>query len=286
MVPAGMEYKFAATLVLDTTLEFEDGLAKLLQEVGGLGLHVTDVVAGAETGVELTDALSEKLGLRTNGTKLSEARRNKYVMGETVRGAGLRAAKQLRSASWLDIDAFLKDWQPDPFKVIVKPMDSAGSDDVTLCRSLAEVQAAFGNIIGKVNGLGIVNKELLVQEYLEGDEYVIDMVSRDGVHKVVAIWLYDRRPANGASFVCFGQRALMADEPRMREIIEYQKKVVTALGIRNGPTHGEVKWFQNEPVLVEVGARCHGGDGLWVNACDEVYGFNQVGHSHEPAKLC
>lgn len=242
----------------------------------GANGKLVGVLAGAETGVEAADELSERLGLRSNGTKFSEARRNKYVMGEAVRSAGLRAVKQLRSASWLEIDSFIKDWRPEPFKVIVKPMDSAGSDDVTLCRSLAEVQAAFGNIIGKVNGLGIVNRELLVQEYLEGDEYVVDMVSRDGVHKVVAIWLYDRRPANGASFVCFGQRLLTADEPRVREIIEYQKRVVTALGIRNGPTHGEVKWFKDEPVLVEVGARCHGGDGLWVKACDECFGYNQV----------
>ena len=45
---------------------------------------------------------------------------------------------------------------------------------------------------------------------------------------------------------------------------------------RNGPTHGEVKWFQQEPVLVEVGARCHGGDGLWLALGDECFGCNQA----------
>ena len=44
----------------------------------------------------------------------------------------------------------------------------------------------------------------------------------------------------------------------------------------NGPTHGEVKWFQEEPVLVEVGARCHGGDGLWLGLGDECFGCNQA----------
>jgi hypothetical protein len=46
--------------------------------------------------------------------------------------------------------------------------------------------------------------------------------------------------------------------------------------IRNGPTHGEVKWFKGEPVLVEVGARCHGGDGLWLALEDECFGCNQA----------
>jgi biotin carboxylase len=227
-------------------------------------------------GVELADELSERMGLRTNGTALSEARRNKFVMGETIRAAGIRAVKQLRASTWPEIAAFMDDWRPDPFKVIVKPLDSAGSDDVTLCLNMADVQAAFGNIIGKVNCLGLVNRNLLVQEFLEGQEYVVDMVSRDGVHKVAAIWAYDRRPANGASFVCFGQRLLTAADEHCADLISYMKRVLDALRIRNGPTHGEVKWFKNEPVLVEVGARCHGGDGLWVNMASECFGYNQA----------
>ena len=62
----------------------------------------------------------------------------------------------------------------------------------------------------------------------------------------------------------------------MAAIISYQRKVVDALGIRHGPTHGEVKWCRGEPVLVEVGARCHGGDGLWVKVANECFGQNQV----------
>ena len=107
--------------------------------------------------------------------------------------------------------------------------------------------------------------------------YVVDMVSRDGVHKVVAIWAYDRRPVNGAGFVCFGQRLLtVADEAECSALISYQLGVLNALGIKHGPTHGEVKWCKGEPVLVEVGARCHGGDGLWVKVADECLGYNQV----------
>lgn len=37
-----------------------------------------------------------------------------------------------------------------------------------------------------------------------------------------------------------------------------------------------MKWFQEEPVLVEVGARCHGGDGLWLALGDECFGCNQA----------
>jgi biotin carboxylase len=270
-VPQGLSLSF------DAVLPFHQNLNILQARLMGLDkLKVVAVVAGAETGVELADQLSEKMNLRTNGTAHGDARRNKYVMGETIRAAGIRAMKQVKATTVEHVEAFLADWQPDPFKVIVKPMDSAGSDDVTLCSSREEVFFAFHRILGKVNGLGIVNKAVLVQEFLDGQEYVIDTVSRGGEHKVVAVWAYDRRAVNGAGFVLFGQHLLTADEPRVRELIEYQKKVITALGIRNGPTHGEVKWFQGEPVLVEVGARCHGVEGVWQMIVDAVHGYNQV----------
>src|SRR5262249_53292507 len=60
---------------------------------------VSAVVAGSERGVSLADALSEALGVATNGTALSAARRDKFVMIETVRARGLRAPAQLRSAT-------------------------------------------------------------------------------------------------------------------------------------------------------------------------------------------
>jgi biotin carboxylase len=271
LVPKGVTVSFEAVV------PFDDNLGVIQERLAALkAVRVVAVLPGAETGVELADALSEAMGLVTNGTAQSEARRNKYVMGETVRAAGLRAVRQQRATTWQEVEGFLADWTPNPFKLIVKPLESAGSDDVTLCHSLPEARKAFEHIMGKVNGLGLVNEAVLVQEYLEGQEYVLDLVSRNGVHKVAALWVYDRRAVNGAGFVCFGQRLLTADEPHLRELIEYQKKVITALGIKHGPTHGELKWCNGEPVLVEVGARCHGAEGMWQKVANAVYGYDQV----------
>jgi hypothetical protein len=59
-----------------------------------LPYRIVAVIAGSEPGVELADKLSHRLRLRTNGEELSAARRNKYLMGEAVRAAGIRAVKQ------------------------------------------------------------------------------------------------------------------------------------------------------------------------------------------------
>lgn len=59
-----------------------------MEALQDLPFPILAVIPGAETGVELADQLSSRLGLRSNGTSQSIARRNKYYMGETVRAAG------------------------------------------------------------------------------------------------------------------------------------------------------------------------------------------------------
>ncbi len=92
-------------------------------------------------------------------------------------------------------------------------MESAGSDDVTLCISFGMVQEAFSRILGKEQ----FNEGVLVQEYLEGTEYVVDTVSRDGEHKTIA--MYGRRPRNGAGLVLHVQRLMMPDEERAQKLL-------------------------------------------------------------------
>jgi len=281
MVPSGVDIKFAKTLFFEggdnpENENYAASLDKLANQLRSFEWEVISVLAGAETGVNLSDALSEKMQLRTNGTALTNARRNKYFMGETIRNAGVRAVKQVRVTKWMDIENFLSTWQPDPFQVILKPVNSAGSDDVFLCRSIEELKNAFGAVMGKVNGLGLVNEEVLVQEYLTGTEYVVDSVSRDGYHKIIALWEYDRRPTNGAQFVLHGQRLMTSQEAASKLLIPYIRSVLDALQIRNGPGHAEVKIHHGEAVLVEIGSRCHGGEGLWCIVEDECYGYNQA----------
>ena len=80
-----------------------------------------------------------------------------------------------------------------------------------------------------MNGLGGVNEGALVQEYLDGTEYVVDSVSRNGVHRICAIWEYDKRSVNGANFVYFGMKLNSARGDREREIVDYAVQVLGEL---------------------------------------------------------
>jgi biotin carboxylase len=169
-------------------------------------------------------------------------------------------------------------------KCVVKPVQSAGSDDVFLCNNVEEALVAHSRIAGKKNGLGLVNDGALIQEFLAGKEYVIDKVSLDGIHKLVAIWQYDKRVCNGANFVYFGMKLVSSQSDRSQQLVAYSTEVLNALGIQQGPSHMEVMWCGADPItgsggypcLVEVGSRCHGGEGTWIPVAQECVGFTQV----------
>jgi len=272
---------FAATVTHAGALAPE-AIETTSTQLRGLGYDIVACIAGAECGVEVGEALAEALGLRGNGTALSAARRNKYLMGERVRECGLRAVKQMKGSakSWDEIESFLDKEAPVPFRMVVKPLDSCGSDGVYKCRSKEEVQKACEEIVGHCNATGSFNSEVLVQEFLSGVEYVVDTVSKDGDHKVVAVWEYDKREANGAPFVYFGMRLMDPQDAIAQDLMKYMAGtggVLDALGFKNGPGHAEVKMESDGPCLVEVGARCHGWSGTWLSLVKECVGScNQV----------
>jgi biotin carboxylase len=209
----------------------ENALNETVVALKALPYRIVAILAGAETGVELADSLSHRMGLRSNGEEGSLARRNKYYMGESVRNAGHRAVLQAKCSSLDQVETFIDTIKTTPFKCVCKPTQSGGSDDIFLCNTKEEALMAFKSIHGKINGLGLINDTVLVQEFLVGKEYVIDKVSRDGVHKLVAIWEYDKRSINNSHFIYFGMRLMKSDSPKMRKMIAYADNVLDALGI-------------------------------------------------------
>merc|ERR1719433_2569765 len=120
------------------------------------------------------------------------------------------------------------------------------SEDVYLCASQAEVEAAFEVIAGKRNFLNLDNEGALAQEYLDGEEYVVDVTSLGGTHKVAFCWFIDRRRHLGQFNVMFGARLLdYHNDPVAKVIVPYALGVLDALEIKNGASHMELKVTSN-----------------------------------------
>ena len=88
-----------------------------------------------------------------------------------------------------------------------------------------------------------------------------------------------RRPCNGAGFVYFAMELFQSDGgDREEALVDYVHQVLDALGCRHGPSHAEVMWLDgdDEPCLVEVGCRPHGGEGTFVDMVQPIMGHSQL----------
>ena len=123
------------------------------------------VLPGFESGVELADIISEKMGLPTNGTRLSCARRDKFHMKEAVRNAGLKTVDYIASNKLKDI----LNWRDElnEWPVILKPRKSAGGNLVRRCTNTQEITNAFNEIMVTQDALGFRNDTVLAESFIE-----------------------------------------------------------------------------------------------------------------------
>ncbi|MFJ7148976.1 ATP-grasp domain-containing protein [Streptomyces sp. NPDC100445] len=253
---------YLANLVCDSPEETARQLA---------GYRPVAVVAGQEPGVPLTDRLSELLGLPTNGTARSAARRDKYEMIEALRRAGVRCAEQFKSGRPEELAEWAE--QRGQYPVVVKPLTSAAADGVAICRDAAEVRKAAEAVLASRTVFDEPNLEVLVQSYLVGEEYVVDTVSCQGRRYTCGVWQYRKRLI-GTHNIYDHELVLDHRDPRVAELIAYMDTALRALGIVFGPTHAEVVITADGPALVEVGARLAGGMNPAYH--DECLGANQA----------
>ncbi len=215
------------------------------------------VVAGSEIGVELADALSEKLGLATNGMDLSAARRDKFTMIEQIRAAGLRATTQLRVSSAPELRAW---HERHGGMIVLKPARSAACDGVHFCRTPDESVTAYQRILSRNNIFAEPNRSVVAQEYLVGSEYIVNTVSCAGEHHVCDIWRTVRVSVNGVPDALSGIYIVPRQGVEQDQLAVYASQALDALGIRFGPAHIEIKMTADGPCLVELGARIGGSD--------------------------
>ena len=239
------------------------------------GYELVAISCESDSGLADAERLGDLLNVSHNNG-VNEARRDKYKMIDALAAAGLPVVKQSLCDTVEEAREFCTNvlgLGSDRAKcVIVKPIRGVASEDVYLCRNIAAVELAFSNIKGSTVFGSPKEKHnaVLIQEFAVGQEFAIDIVSKDGEHKAAAIWIYDKRPANGASFVYFSTKLYSGELASV--IYNYSKKSLDALGIRWGLTHIEVIITDEGPRLVEVNCRQHNMDFLPLTM--ESIGYN------------
>lgn len=237
------------TIYLTDTGDYPALLAKIRS------YPVVCVVIGSELGAELGDKIASDLDLPGNPSESSILHRDKNRMQERLRERNLPHIRGKLITSVEEADAFLREEELD--NAVVKPKNGAGSVGVHLCHGREEILDIVKMGLSGEDMFGNESDSLLLQELLVGTEYIVNTISRDGEHYISDIWRYDKIPiGNGRDGNAYNYARLVTHpNAREYELCLYALKVVDALDITYGPTHGEYMLTANGPVLIEAGAR-------------------------------
>jgi hypothetical protein len=178
-------------------------------------------------------------------------------MFETVGRNGLRVAKHAAGRSAEEI-LERAERESITYPLVVKPSASAGADCVKFCEHPEDVRAACAQIHGQVNALGLVNEQVVVQEMLRGEEFIVNTVSTDGVHRVADILICGKRRVPGHGMLSEVEKLVPCNGQEQAHLVQYVYRVLDALGIRFGPSHIELMYTPEGPMLIELAARLQG----------------------------
>ena len=231
------------------------------------------VLPGNERGVILATKLSHDLNLLGNPIENLDAMTLKDEMQKRLKEKGLR---YIRGKVIDTIEDAIKFYDEENLKeVVIKPTYSAGSTSVRTCSNKEEMIETLEQFLAhSTNYYGDEDIEFLVQERINGEEYIVNTVSCKGKHQVTLIWKYTKIKTPEGAIVYDSSRTVNELSIGEAEMVEYAYDVVDAIGIEYGPVHGEYMIDDDGPVLIEVNCRPCGAN-------MEAKFLNRISGQHE-----
>ena len=218
---------------------------------------VVAVIPGSEFGVEAAERLAEHFGVRGNPVATTACRRHKFAMKTAIAAAGLDHAKGTLVRSSEEAVAFVRANLAYP--VIAKPPDGAAALNVFKCRDEVELRKAVSCVIETPDGYGKIPHAAVVEEFVPGDEYAVNLFCDADKLVIASVWRYEWGATPYCSHSYWNEFLQDPDDPDLADLCAYAKRLYRAVGIRLGSAHAEIRRSPRGPVVMEIGARTAGG---------------------------
>ena len=211
------------------------------------------VVPGNEQGVILATRLANDLNLKTNPIENIDAMTIKADMHKRLAENNLR---HIRGQVVTTIEEAVEFYERENLtSVVVKPNYGAGSVGVRICMNREEMIENVQELFNMRSFYGNELNDLLIQERIDGEEYVVNTVSCNGRHRITTIWKYHKtKTAEGGQIYDYDTTVNELDLGEAN-LVEYAYDVADAIGIKYGLVHGEYMIDEKGPVLIEVNCR-------------------------------
>jgi len=249
------------------SLIYDGNIQSILEKLQHYNIKLC--LPGYESGVLLANLLCAELSLPGNDCQYVEAHRDKNRMMDLV-AKKLPTIKQFVAHTLQE--AFRQRELIKTSPVVLKPLDSANGDGVFFCFNTEDITSAFNTIINSKNQFGKQNAAVLIEEYNDGQEYIVNTVSWAELICIAEVWKVTRIP--NTTIYDTVELVDSSDEAWL-DITNYTKGVLEALHIKYGAATTELKYKKGRgALLLETSSRLIGGAPLSLS--QEAMGFSQL----------
>ena len=224
--------------------------------------HPLDAVIGVDDVTAVTAAaIAQAIGLPHNSVASVTAAGNKRRMRELLSGQGVLVPCHR---------VFPLDGDPQEFATqvvypcVLKPLILSASCGVIRANDEEEFRRAFRRVGALLTNLGLVERDeqarwILVEDFVPGIEVALEGLLTEGTLQSLA--MFDKPdPLNGPFFeetIYVTPSRLPAD--LQQDIIASAARTARALGLREGPVHGEFRVNEKGVWVIELASRTIGG---------------------------
>ena len=225
-------------------------------------LAATHDIAGVTTSegpfVRAAAECAAMLGLsHALSVEAAERGENKLLARRCYDAAGVRGPRYHATASAREAVAAA---ERIGWPVVAKPLNDQNSRFVRLCRNAEDVEAALASVVqAELNAGGQpLAPEILIEEFVNGPEYSVELFVERGAATVVAICAKALGPPPFFVEIAHAVPAAVSDK-LAAELKQTAAAAVAALGADNCVAHVELRVRHEQAYVIEVNLRVAGG---------------------------
>ncbi|WP_139490906.1 ATP-grasp domain-containing protein [Brevibacillus dissolubilis] len=248
-----------------TNLEDIDSLRQDIRRLQRNGLQVRAIVSFVDPHCPTAAMLSEEWGL------YSFTREAMNVMSDKI-----RSRQALENTPYTPyymvyanqpVTSFLSDLKAN-LPLMVKSPQSTGSKDVLKAETQDQLIRSIGTLKRKYP-----DTKILIEEFLDGPQYLVETLVFDGEVHIVAIFKQDI--VKKKRFIVMGYNLLLDLPDSIHQSIrEATETIIRLHGLVRGPCHLELRWVRDQWKLIEMNPRISGG--AMNQIIEQGFGINLV----------
>jgi biotin carboxylase len=241
-----------------------DELKKNLSKLQKQGKRIKGILSFVHSYVHVAAALSEEFCSSVVSTDPILKMENKVLTRELLKGLPMSPHYAIYTPDD-SLENFI-DQAKIYLPLIVKSPTSAGSKDVLLANNENQLKLAIQKLLKK-------SEQILLEEYLKGPQYLIEVLVHNGKVHIVAI--IEQQITFFQRFIVTGYCLLPDINQRFyNSILETVSSILKAFQMKNGACHLEMRLVNGVWKLIEINPRISGGA---MNRIIEVgFGINLV----------